>query len=604
MKDWQGRSEQNQPIRSAAIYARVSSERQKDEGTIGSQVAALEKYGLAKGYLVAQEWILQDEGYSGSTLSRPGLERVRDLACEGVIDTVLVYSPDRLSRKYAYQVLLLEEFSRQGVEVDFIKSPKATTPEEQLLVHFQGMIAEYERAQIAERTRRGKRYRAQAGVVSVLSGAPYGYRYIRKTEGSEAYYQVIEPEAEVVRKVFQLYSGEGLSINAIARWLDQKGIRTRTGKARWERSTVWGMLRNPAYEGKACFGKTEKAQRRRITRPLRLRGGFSPRSGAHRERPRKEWIEIAVPAIVSPSTFALAQERLESNKRHAPRNTREPTLLQSMLVCAECGYAYYRTSTRTSKRKIYYYRCLGSDDYRHPQGRVCQNRPVRQDYLDEIVWDALIHLLENPALARAEIQRRIQSVQDSEPTKKRIQAVQRELTRCQKVNQKLLDAYQEDLLSLEELRQRMPLLKTRANALGSELQALQSANLDRRSFLRLADQLDQFLIKLRERADTLDVIERQKILRLAVQEIQVGPETIRIKHCLPVDSTLLKGPSDPAHSQSYLLRSGSHFTAAGEHLSALCVGFVDGGMAKSAGEGNGDHRSLRGRFRGGFSKRA
>ena len=141
-------------MKTTAIYRRVSSERQKEEGTIASQVAALIEYAERQGYSVPPEWIFRDEGYSGATLVRPGLERVRDLAAEGVLETVLVYAPDRLSRKYAYQVVLIEEMARQGVEVVFLKSPRASTPEEQLLVQFQGMIAEYERAQIAERTRR------------------------------------------------------------------------------------------------------------------------------------------------------------------------------------------------------------------------------------------------------------------------------------------------------------------------------------------------------------------------------------------------------------------------------------------------------------------
>ncbi len=189
-----------------ALYARVSSDRQKEEKTIASQTAALIERAQQMAYLVPKEWIFEDEGYSGAVLVRPGLEKLRDLAATGQIEAVLIYSPDRLSRKYAYQVLLIEEFARQGVEVIFIKSPKAQTPEEHLLLQFQGMIAEYERAQIAERTRRGKRHRAKGGSVNVLSGAPYGYLYVKKTENTEAYYEIISHEAEVVRQVFELYT--------------------------------------------------------------------------------------------------------------------------------------------------------------------------------------------------------------------------------------------------------------------------------------------------------------------------------------------------------------------------------------------------------------
>src|SRR5215467_2633826 len=283
----------------AAIYARVSSERQKEEGTIASQTALLLEYAQSHELSVPREWIFEDEGYSGAILARPGLERLRDLAAEGQIQAVLVYAPDRLSRKYAYQVLLIEEFSRHGVETIFLKSAPAQTPEERLLLQFQGMIAEYERAQIVERSRRGKRHRAKAGCVNVLSGAPYGYRYVRKTDAADAYYAVIESEAEVVREVFELYAKELWSIGAIARHLNQRGVPTRFGRGPWERSTIWGMLRNPAYQGTACFGKTERVPRRKITRPLRQKGGFSTRSSANREREPQEWIGVPVPALVS-----------------------------------------------------------------------------------------------------------------------------------------------------------------------------------------------------------------------------------------------------------------------------------------------------------------
>src|ERR1017187_3646037 len=292
----------------AAIYARVSSDRQKEEHTIASQTAALLEYAQKHSYVVPPEWVFQDEGYSGATLIRPGLEALRDLAAQGQVVAVLVYSPDRLSRKYAYQVLLAEEFSRCGVKLVFLQAPAGTTAEDQLVVQFQGMIAEYERAQIAERSRRGKRHKAQQGVVNVLSGAPYGYRYVRKSESSAAYYEVIETEAQAVRMVFEVYTQQRLSINAIARLLNEEHIPTRTETTHWERSTVWGILRNPAYRGRACFGKPELRPRQRITRRFRTRQGLASRDRANHERPRQDWIEIPVPALISDETFALAQE--------------------------------------------------------------------------------------------------------------------------------------------------------------------------------------------------------------------------------------------------------------------------------------------------------
>jgi site-specific DNA recombinase len=550
----------------AAIYARVSSDRQKEEDTIGSQLAALSEYARSEAFSVPEQWIFQDEGYSGATLVRPGLERLRDLACEGSLEAVLIYSPDRLSRKYAYQVLLIEEFSRHGIEIVFIQSPKASTPEEQLLLQFQGMIAEYERAQIAERTRRGKRFRAKSGLVNVLCGAPYGYKYIKKTESSSAYYQVIEAEAEVVRTVYKLYVKDALSINAIARWLNDHRIPTRKRKSVWERSTIWAMLRNPAYKGTACFGKTRSVERQKITRPLRKRGGYSPRCNAHQECPREQWIEIPVPALLSEDLFELAQKKLQYNKKHSLRRTIEPTLLQGMLVCKNCGYAYYRTSTRTSKRKLYYYRCIGSDNYRFPRGRICHNRPIRQDYLDGIVWTKVVELLTNPGLVRAEIGRRIKAIQDANPTKQRKDTIEKELLRIHKSIKKLLDAYQEDLLQLEELRDRMPQLRKRQKALQAELASLECAVADQKAVLRLANNLESFLGQLRDAADTIDIKERQKVLHLIVKEILVDDNNIKIKHSIPLlPSNNPKESNDHSEIPGYLLRSGSPVTAFVEH---------------------------------------
>ena len=555
----------------AAIYTRVSSDRQKESDTIASQTAALVEYAKAHGYAVPPEWIFQDEGYSGASLVRPGLEALRDLAAQGQITTVLIYSPDRLSRKYAYQVLLGEELSRCGVEVVFLKSPAGSSPEDQLVVQFQGMIAEYERAQIAERSRRGKRYRAQQGVVNVLSGAPYGYQYMRKTDTSAAYYEVIESEAGVVRMVFRMYTQQGLSINAIARSLNKRGISTRTGKTRWERSVVWAMLRNPAYEGKACYGKTEQSPRQRITRPLRQKNGISHRTNCHRERPRADWIEVSVPALVSKETFALAQEQLTKNKHHSLRRTIEPTLLQGMLVCQQCGYALYRCSTRTSKRKLYYYRCLGADAYRRLKGALCRNRPVRSDYLDKFVWDQIVCLLEDGTLMQAEIDRRKETARNTDPRRQRNEALRNEQARLGKNVERLVTAYQEGLLNLEQLRQRLPELNKKSQAVESELRSLEMAAMDQTKYLQLAESLEGFRTKLRVRAKTLDVGERQQILRLLVKEILVDANSLTIRHSIPIPQISPGSsnaqppnsvPSGTSQKPHYLLRSGSSFTLA------------------------------------------
>jgi site-specific DNA recombinase len=501
-------------------------------------MAAILEYANSQGYTVPSEWIFKDEGYSGYSLARPGLERLRDLAAEGQIETILIYSPSRFSRKYAYQVIMLEEFTRNGVDVIFIKSPKADTPEEKLLVQFQGMIAEYERAQITERTRRGKRFRAKSGAVSALSGAPYAYRYIKKTETCDAYYEVIEAEAEVVREIYRLYTEEFISIEEITRRLNKRGIPSPRGKSSWERSSVWKILRNPAYKGMACFGKTQRCERTKMIRPLRGKSSFFPRLSSSRERPREEWIEIPVPAIISEETFALAQERLEKNKQFSSRHTKKPSLLQGLLVCSECGHSICRHSSHSghSKKILYYYRCIGTNAHRRPYGRICTMRPIRQDYLDELVWEKIIHLLANPDLIRTEIEKRVREIKEASPTQKRKEVLIKEKARIDKAIDKLLDAYQEDLLALSELRERIPALRKRQATLVSELQTLEMKAMDQKNFIQLATNIEDFLTQMRESAQTLNVKDRQNIVRLLVKEIHVRHDTITIKHCIPTGS--------------------------------------------------------------------
>jgi site-specific DNA recombinase len=556
-------------MRMAAIYARVSSEQQREANTIASQTASLIEFAQGHDLEVPKEWIFEDDGYSGATLERPGLERVRDLAAEGQIEVVLAYAPDRLSRKYAYQILLIEELARNGVETLFVKAPQGSSAEDQLLVQFQGMIAEYERAQILERSRRGKRHRAHSGEVSVMSGAPYGYRYVRKTDEAPAAYVVLEAEARVVERIYEMYTVEGLSIGEITRRINGEGIPTRKASARWERSTVWAVLRNSAYRGVACFGKTRASSRTRVIRPFRRRGVVTPSMTAGHERPREEWIEIPVPALVSEDSFARAQELLQENKIRSRRRTIEPSIVQGMVSCQKCGYAFSRTSTQTSARKIHYYKCLGSDGWRKLGGPVCDNgRLVRQDLLDQIVWAEVIRLLEDPALIQQELDRRLEAARSSDPTKKREQSLQRELTHVGKGIERLLSAYQEALMSIEQLRERMPALRQREQGLRVELQAIADQANDREAFLRLAETLTAFLDRLHGAADTLSITERQRIVRLVVKDVLIGDDTITIRHSIAVPQGPTQGGSQPLNQTvgtNYLLRKGSEFPSARQH---------------------------------------
>ena len=416
------------------------------------------------------------------------------------------------------------------------------------------MIAEYERAQIRERSRRGKAHRARGGSQAVLSGAPYGYRYVRKSQHMDAFYEIDEGEAEIVREVFDRYTERGESIADIARALSANGVLTRTGKQVWDRSTVWAMLRNPAYHGQAAFGKTQTTgQRAKPTRPVRGRGERHGRRETRRDVAPEQWTSIPVPALITEETFELAQARLQENKHYAKRNSREPALLKGILVCRDCGYACWRTSARTTKRRIYYYRCIGSDNYRFVGGRVCSNRPIRADELDALVWGEVEQLLSNPALVRAEIERRLTALRTESPAAHRRDGLERELARVKAGSARLIEAYQEQLITLDELRARMPALRKRETTITAQLAALDAELHDAETYLQLAENLEGFLARLAENAQNLTVEERQRIVQLVVREVLIGDDGITIRHTIPTPT----GPDDP----SYLLCGSSQHPA-------------------------------------------
>jgi site-specific DNA recombinase len=228
----------------------------------------------------------------------------------------------------------------------------------------------------------------------------------------------------------------------------------------------------------------------------------------------------------------------------------------------------YRTSTQTSARTIYYYRCLGSDAWRRLGGPVCDSKPIRQDLLDEVVWREILKLLESPHLIQEELKRRLAAARNASPVKQREQNLQREFARVRKSMERLMTAYQEDLISLDDLRRRMPELRKREQAISAELNAIESQLADRAGYLRLAETLTGFLARLRETAKTLEVAERQRIVRLLVKEILVDGDTIVIRHSIPMptESTEGSGPTSRSKGRqspgeaSYLLRKGSNRT--------------------------------------------
>ena len=523
----------------AALYARVSSEQQAEEHTIDSQVAALRTRVTEDGLSLAAEREFLDEGYSGATLVRPALERVRDLIAAGGVDRLYVHSPDRLARRYAYQALLLDEFQAAGVEVVFVNRSLGQSPEDELLLQVQGMVAEYERAKILERSRRGKRHGAQVGMVSVLGGAPYGYRYIKKDEGGgAARFEIVLDEARVVRQVFQWVGQERATIGEVVRRLTAAQERTRMGRTVWDRTTVWDMLKNPAYMGMAAFGKTQagplgprlRAQRGRPLQPREARSS--------RDTPREDWLHIPVPPIVDAAVFAAVDEQLQENRRRARLGLRGAKyLLQGLVCCAECGYAYYGKAISPSARKHHprhyaYYRCVGTDAYRFGGIRVCGNHQIRTDLLDLAVWREARALLEQPQRLEQEYRQRLTA--RSEPETERT-AVERQRDKLRQGLARLIDSYTEGYLEKPEFDSRITRQRERITALDDQARHLAEAEALRRELRLLTGRLEDFAAQVEEGLETVDWLTRREIIRTLVSRVEIDHTQVNVVFRIPPD---------------------------------------------------------------------
>ena len=517
-------------MRRAALYARVSSDRQAKDTTIQSQVEALREQARRDGVAVLPVNEYTDDGVSGATLNRPALDKLMDTAADGELDLLYVLAPDRLARKYAYQALLLEEFNRWGVQVVFLNQPAADGPEGELLVQVQGMIAEYEKAKILERSRRGKLHKARQGAVSVLSTAPYGYVYVRKVGSDPARLEILPSEAEVVQKMFQWYVFEHLAVSAIARRLTEFGTVSREGLDYWNSSTVWYMLKNPAYKGHACYGKTASVEPQLENRRSRLRLVGARSRHSSRRAPQEKWISIQVPAIVPESLFEAAQEQLEASRKLSQRNsTPGRYLLRGLLICKHCSYAL---AAITAQGKYAYYRCPGKRKTPPYYGACCLKSFHTSD-LDDAVWTNLKELLQHPERVAEEHERRLQAQgQDTQAIAAQREDLNRKRRKLEGTTKRLLDAYEAGLLSIDELKPRKQQSDAALKRLHEEASDLDEALSDVVELREIVTHVADFASRLTQGLDELDFEQRQQLVRLLVKRVEASQDGVSIVYRL------------------------------------------------------------------------
>src|SRR6202163_138151 len=494
-----------------AFYARVSSEAQARDHTIDSQVVALKERIAADGLQLEPDHGYVDDGCSGMNLQRLALERLRDAVAAGQGERIYVHAPDRLARSHAHQVLLIEEFRRAGAEVIFLNHPIGTTAEDALLLQVQGIIAEYERTKLLERVRRGRRHAARSRVVSALTGAPFGYRYICRDEGGgAARFEVVEDEARIVRSIFAWVGADRLSLREVCRRLQQMGCRGRRGLRHWSATTIRGMLDNPAYIGRAVLGRSRVVPAAPRLRLMRRNSRPVPSATQRVPGRREEWIEVAVPALVDPAMFEAARAQLDENRRRKRESGRGPRwLLQGLTVCRCCGYAYYaKTSalspTDRAKGKRHYYRCVGADAHRLNGATKCGNSTVRGDRLEQMVWDEVKALLEEPGRVADESRRRIGQVHNADGPPEQVARLDRQMMTLRRGIDRLIDGYAGGFIDKAQFEPRIAGLKLRRSQLqGQQQAAVETANAERELSLVIS-QLEDFSAKISRGLDRLD----------------------------------------------------------------------------------------------------
>jgi site-specific DNA recombinase len=428
----------------AAIYARVSTTEQADKGySLQTQIESCQTMAQQEGYTVPDTHVFIDD-YTGTSLNRPQFKHLRDLVHQRLVQAVFVHDLDRLSRKLAHQLLLSEEFEQAGVALRIVTMPEgAKTPEAQLLSNVRGIIAEYERAKILERTARGRKGRAQAGHVP-YGRRTLGYIYV-KHKDKGAHYEVHPEEAALVQRIFRLYLENDFSIERLAALLTREGIPTPMGTRRvfpssvWHPATIAYVLRNETYTGTMYDGKKE-----------RVSGKSNPdKKTRWRKVPREQWIAVSVPPIIDRETLEAAQARLARNKIQAKRNRKHDYLfIGGRLRCGQCSCAMHGATNQ-----------YGYSDYRCTRppfqdiAATHSRRSVQATSLETLVWEAVERALHNPALIAAEFERRREGTgaQQADLDRERQHYI-RQLAHCDKDLKRWEAAYLGEAIDLADFK--------------------------------------------------------------------------------------------------------------------------------------------------------
>jgi len=519
----------------AAFYARVSTDKQAEKYGIPSQIEALRKRSLEKGWTLVLDGdkdAFIDDGYSGAELDRPALNRLRQAAREGRVDVVLAYDPDRLSRKLYHLIILAEEFEKQGIKLEFITQDMGNSPEDRMFFNMRGLIAEYEREKIRERTIRGSREKARQGKVVSAGTIPFGFIYNREKATLEE-----NPEtAQIAKLIFHTFAKENLSLQGLADRLNRLHIPTPRGGDRWRASTLGVMLRNEAY-----IGKLYQFRRYHIEPKFRRKPLTKIKKTTAALRPKEEWIPVKVPSLIPVELFEAVQRKLKRNAEFSKRNMKMEYLLSGLLYCAQCGgrmgghtihgVPYYRCYRKGSPDRV----PLSSDGKPMP----CSCPEVKSEAIEPVVWNTICELIKNPDLLIRELRRRnANSSQTKEILERELQLCQARLKAIPEEQRRLVEGYRKGLYADFMMREDMGLIQKEQGELEKRKAELERQLAGRLLTQNSEDQIRSLMEKISIGLDNLDFTGKQELLRLLVEKVFYNGQNVEILTIIPLGEQL------------------------------------------------------------------
>ncbi len=492
----------------AISYSRVSTEDQVKNYSLPTQLEAIGIFATEHDCEIVKEYV--DEGVSGVILNRRALNELREYVRNGGADVVIVYDPDRLSRKLVHLMVLVDEFERQGVQLYFVTQSMGKTPEDKMLFGMKGMFAEYERTKLLERTMRGKLRKASQDGRQPGGRSLYGYSLV------DGKHTICEEEAEVVQIVFRYLANDGMTLRSIQKRLNEKGVLTRKGTVFWQRSVLHRLVREQAYTGDWYYNKTERLPK------------ANQNSSLQRMKPREQWVPVSIPAIISRETFDAAQRQLARNAELCNRNIRRQYLLSGLIRCGKCGYSY---NSRTLRDTIYY---TCNSKLGHVNAVSCESHSVRGDTIEPVVWNSVKELLSQPKLIIEQMEKRDLEMEGSGYLQESLKAIDRKLAKKNVQIDKLLDAYTVGAIDAE-------LLKGQMNKVKAEQQKLAAAKQDLGKQLKVAanqklntDSIEAFCNRITSAFGSLTFTEKRFILREVLDKIVISNNEVTIYGIVPI----------------------------------------------------------------------